>query len=205
MSDLFYVAYGSNLSSARFRCYLRGGRPEGGRTDYPGCTDPRLRCESPRPVTIPHRLGFGRWSPRWEGGVAFVDPRPGSGHAFGAAWRVSWGQLADLCAQECTQARASAADHHAAAGLAAAMAGGRVRPGDRVRLRPSGWYAEALVLEPVGEVPAVTLTSVLPPDAHRPPAPAYLEHVRDGLCEVHRLDRPAADAYLDAAQRRSAA
>ena len=40
MSRVWYVAYGSNLGTARFRCYLAGGRPEGGSRTYDGCRDP---------------------------------------------------------------------------------------------------------------------------------------------------------------------
>ncbi len=43
MQQVWYVAYGSNLSLERFTAYLQGGRPAGGARKYPGCRDPQDR------------------------------------------------------------------------------------------------------------------------------------------------------------------
>ena len=58
---VWYVAYGSNMSAARFGCYISGGRPPGARRTYLGCRDQ----SPPRPVhvveqeTAEDRLGEG--------------------------------------------------------------------------------------------------------------------------------------------------
>jgi hypothetical protein len=40
MGQIWWVTYGSNLATARFRCYLVGGRPAGSARDHDGCRDP---------------------------------------------------------------------------------------------------------------------------------------------------------------------
>ena len=39
MAHVWYVSYGSNMSAARFACYVEGGRPPGGTRTNPGCRD----------------------------------------------------------------------------------------------------------------------------------------------------------------------
>ncbi len=82
---VWYVTYGSNLSEARFRCYLGGGRPVGGTRLYTGCRDPR----SPRrrvSLEVPGGLYFAGESSVWSGGRAYFDPgyadAPGSEKAL---------------------------------------------------------------------------------------------------------------------------
>lgn len=36
---VWYASYGSNMYSARLRCYLEGGTPSGARRNYVGCRD----------------------------------------------------------------------------------------------------------------------------------------------------------------------
>lgn len=72
---IWYVAYGSNLASERFSCYLVGGRPPGGARRHPGCRDTTpVRAE--RPMMPPGGVYFAHTSPTWGGGMAFYDPEP---------------------------------------------------------------------------------------------------------------------------------
>lgn len=71
---LWYAAYGSNLSAARFSCYISGGVcEENGRT-YTGCLDKT----PPRAVlkrSFPGTIYIGNSSRSWNNcGVAFYDP-----------------------------------------------------------------------------------------------------------------------------------
>ena len=101
MDRLWYVAYGTNLSSARFRCYLVGGRPDGGSRTYPGCRD---RAEPGDDVSVDIRgtLSFSGRSSVWGGGMAVFQPH-GSGRVACRAYLLTAGQLADLVAQESRQ------------------------------------------------------------------------------------------------------
>lgn len=70
---MWYVAYGSNLSSERFACYVVGGRPAGARRTYEGCRDPSPPRRTSA-IWLPGRLVFGGTSRAWGGGMAFYDP-----------------------------------------------------------------------------------------------------------------------------------
>ena len=72
---VWYVAYGSNLAWARFRCYVAGGQPLGGNARLRGLPRP----ERPRPHREPGHPGglvFAGWSGVWGGGMAFYDAEP---------------------------------------------------------------------------------------------------------------------------------
>lgn len=98
MHRVWYVAYGSNLTWRRFRCYLAGGRPAGSSREYAGCrngSDP-ARVES---LDVPGGLVFGGSSGVWGGGMAFYDPRA-AGSVACRAYLVTAEQFADVAAQE---------------------------------------------------------------------------------------------------------
>jgi len=180
---VWYVAYGSNLCEARFRCYLTGGSPDGSTSrHYPACAagDEVL---ADRPVRVPHRLYFARASRNWNGGaVAFldvdrVDPAP----TYGRAWLITLGQLDHLVSQENAG--------HATSVPVDALRGGPID------LRDEGWYRTLLPLGELDGVPAVTLTGRAKPE--RRPDPAYLATLRAGLAEAWPDLSPAGiDAYL---------
>ncbi len=95
---IWYVAYGSNLAMARFRCYLSGGRPAGGSREYPGCRDPSDPVRT-LAIEVPGRLVFAARSRVWGGGMAFFDgARPGV--AACRAHLITTQQFADVAAQE---------------------------------------------------------------------------------------------------------
>ncbi|MFF0342547.1 histone deacetylase [Kribbella sp. NPDC004875] len=98
MDHVWYVAYGSNLALERFRCYLSGGRPQGGARVYPGCRNPNPPART-APVTVAGGLVFGGASKVWGGGSAFYDPAAASELA-GRAYLLTSEQLADVAAQE---------------------------------------------------------------------------------------------------------
>ena len=101
--DVWYVSYGSNMSSARLAAYLEGGVPPGGRRANPGARD----SSPPRrsvPLDLPGALYFAGHSRQWGGGVAFYDhaaQQPGQGGPTAArAYLVTAEQFADVAAQE---------------------------------------------------------------------------------------------------------
>jgi hypothetical protein len=101
--DVWYVSYGSNMSTARLAVYLEGGTPPGGNRTNPGARD----SSPPRrsvPVDLPGALYFAGESRQWGGGVAFYDhdaQEPGQGGPTAArAYLVTAEQFADVAAQE---------------------------------------------------------------------------------------------------------
>lgn len=180
---LWYVAYGSNLATARLTCYLAGGRPAGSLREQPGARDPSPPSGD-RPAHLPHPLRFGGTSRKWDGGVAWLDAdRAGAAH--GRAWRLTTGQFADLVAQENDMAPGTVA-----VDAALLTDGGPLLPARR--------YGRLVALPPLDGEPTVTLTRHVPPPAAAPSA-AYVAMLRAGLREL-----PVAEVeeYLAAATAR---
>lgn len=180
---VWYAAYGSNLHLSRLSCYLAGGRPPGGRVDYPGCRDPRPPQRT-RPVTLPGELYFALESPVWTGGTAFYDP-DGGGSTAARAYLVTVGQFADVAAQEMHRPpeRDLALDEVFAAGRAA--------------LGP-GRYETLVCAGEVAGYPVLTFTAPwrrteVPGN---PPVASYLRHLAAGLAESHGWSAPRIADYL---------
>ena len=182
---VWYAAYGSNLSRARFEAYLAGGRPTGATRCYPGARDPSPPVDD-RPLLLPGRIFFGWESPAWGGGIAFYDAGA-SGTAYARAYRITHQQFCDLAAQEMHREPGTELD------LTQVLAQRRHSYG------PGRYETLHLVGELEG-LPVLTFTA--PPDHDlRPnaPAPAYVATIVRGLQESHGLDADQARAYLAAA------
>ncbi|SDC48873.1 hypothetical protein SAMN05444580_10120 [Rhodococcus tukisamuensis] len=95
---IWYVSYGSNMSIDRLGCYLRGGRPAGGRRTQPGARDGRAPRES-APVLVPGRVFFAGRSRVWGGGRAFYDPDE-AGRVAARAYLLTAEQFDDVRSQE---------------------------------------------------------------------------------------------------------
>jgi hypothetical protein len=175
---VWYAAYGSNLSRARFDLYLRGGRPEGANHDYPGCKDPSAPIDD-RPGQIDHELVFGGASRTWGGGVAFVDPDSPRG-AKARMYLITVEQFADVVAQENWLDPGSVAFMDLA---------------DEIDLGTRHMYGLILRVGELDGHPIATVTQ------HRgtgvaSPSEAYLRHVALGLRDAHQLADEAIIDYL---------
>ena len=96
-SLVWYAAYGSNLSEARFNCYIKGGSFYG--RDYEGCSDKTMWQED-EIRRFPGKLYFGNCSGRWNNkGVAFFD-ESAAGTTIMRLYKVTWGQLLGIQKQE---------------------------------------------------------------------------------------------------------
>ncbi len=163
-SPVWYLAYASNLSPQRFRCYLAGGRPAGSARTYEGCRDPSPPRQA-RPVWLPGALSFGGRSRVWGGAMAFYDPAA-TGRVAARAYLLTYAQFSDVVAQESRRP------------LGTPLVLGDEPDGRHPEL--SNVYDIVLQLEPVGEVPRLTLTSgQLPPPAA--PSSAYVRTILAGL------------------------
>ena len=187
MSQVWYVSYGSNMSWARFTCYLQGGTPPGGARRNPGARD-RTPPERTVPVDLPGTVYVAGESPQWGGGVAFYDhARPGRTAARG--YLVTRGQLADIAAQEMYR---TPRDGDPLEELLAAPL-----PEGRHELGP-GRYETLLEVGRLDDAPLLTLTSPhrLEQVAHTRPSPAYLATVAAGLRECRGWGDAEVAAYL---------
>jgi len=80
---VWYVAYGSNLSSRRFKRYLE---------QMPGSPS----IPESRPFSIPYNIYFDRNSSQWQNqGVSFLNPIE-KGFAYGRAYLLTWNQFTHL-------------------------------------------------------------------------------------------------------------
>jgi len=186
LDRIWYVAYGSNLAMARFRCYLSGGRPVGGSRDYPGCRD---RSEPARSVgvLVPGGLVFATESAVWGGGMAFYD-RTAPGAVACRAYLVTREQFADIAAQELRRPPGGRFAHDLA---------GLLPDVESVVTTGSGRYETVVRLGDLDGAPMFTIThhdvASLPPAA---PTAAYLRCISIGLRESHGYDGARIAGYL---------
>lgn len=184
MERVWYAAYGSNLSAARFSHYLRGGRPDGAVRDYPGARD-RSAPLADRPITLTGQVYFAWDSPTWGGGIAFYDPAA-AGTSAGRAWLVTTGQFSDVASQEM----------HRPVGRDLPL-GELFRESSTAVLGP-GRYETLHVVGEIDAVPVVTFTASW---AHRDvslnaPVAGYLRVMATGLRQAHGWDTAAVCRYL---------
>lgn len=187
MDEVWYVSYGSNMSADRFRCYLEGGVPPGGRKHNPGAreTTPPLRSAG---IDLPGTTYFSSESPQWGGGVAFYDHQtPGRTHARG--YLISPQQLADVAAQEMYFEPGAVSIDDA---VLAPVEHGEKAWGD-------GHYETVIHLGDHDGCPMLTITAPhrVHEIAHTRPGPAYLDTMTTGLRETHGWEPARIDRYLD--------
>jgi hypothetical protein len=168
--EVWYVAYGSNLSLDRFMCYLAGGRPAGGSRIYPGARDRRPPLDI-RPVQLTGTVYFALQSLVWGGGMAFFDAA-GTGTVAGRAYRLRCSQFADVAAQEMHRDPLADLDLQ------------RVLTQDRWSYGPGRYETLLRVGELVG-APMLTLTAPwgVADVPHTTPSAAYLTVIAAGLQE----------------------
>lgn len=187
MSQVWYVSYGSNMSSVRFACYLQGGCPPGGSRMNPGARDRKLPSRSV-PVDLPGTTYFAGESPQWGGGVAFYDhDTPGFTAARG--YQVTAAQLTDIAAQE--MYRVPCEGDPLERVILAPLEGGRHTAGP-------GRYETLIHVGTLADRPLLTFTSPHGADhvERTRPVPAYLAAMTTGLREIRDWDDDRIDAYL---------
>ncbi|HIW61984.1 MAG TPA: hypothetical protein H9881_05970 [Candidatus Stackebrandtia excrementipullorum] len=186
MTNVWYVSYGSNISTARFDCYVRGGTPAGGRYRYGGCRD-RTPPVRQRPVFIDGGIYFAKHSLTWGGGIAFLDPAV-PGRVAARAWLITLEQFADVCAQEMR-----------------AEIGTVQVPLNELRDKGSHAYGPGHyeTLLHAGDLEGRMMLTFTAPERITPetaPTQAYVDTIADGLQETHGWSSEEARRYLDAAR-----
>jgi hypothetical protein len=179
---LWYVAYGTNLSIARLRCYLRGGRfPEVTR-QYRGCRD-RTDPAATFGLRVPGGIYFTGHSSVWEGGMAVYDAEH-PGWIAARAYLLTASQFGDVLAQEMRQ-----------------------QPGAEVDLTPvhrhgrhtygPGRYQTLIRVGSQSSLPMLTFTSGQHASrTFSAPTAAYLRTMAVGLRESHRWSDGRIGAHL---------
>lgn len=185
MDRVWYVAYGTNLSLARFRCYLLGGRPDGGARTHPGSIE-RAEPRAVATVDIPGALHFGGRSGLWGGGgMATYDGRR-AGRVAARAYLLSVRQLGDVLAQETRREPGGAIDLTA------------LDPDGCHRLGP-GRYRTIVRVGTRAGVPMVSFTGdVDREDDLAPPTAPYLRVMARGLRESRDWPPELIASYLSA-------
>jgi hypothetical protein len=186
---VYYASYGSNLSFARFACYLRGGKPPGASRNFNGARDRALPSDSIA-LTIGHRLYFTGISKIWGGAPAFIDTTSTSEHgALARAYLITWEQFEDVVAQENGR-------HTAPIDIEET----ELNDGFSRCIGP-GRYENLLCVGRQNGHPIATFTAPWSLSDIQPaePAPAYLAMLIGGLRQSHSLDDTAITDYLTAA------
>ena len=94
---IWYACYGSNLSSERFTCYIKGGFYEN--KNYDGCFDKRLWKETLW-CKVNGKMYFAKQSPRWDKcGVAFYNNQA-KGQTLMRLYKITRYQLEEIKNQE---------------------------------------------------------------------------------------------------------
>jgi hypothetical protein len=184
--EVFYAAYGSNLCAERFGCYLSGGRPPGSAHVHKGARDPRP-VSTWRTVWVSGTLYFAGTSRHWGGAPAFIDLDPAAQTEVALrAYKVTWGQLEDVRAQE--SARASTPLELEARTLVEGFS----------TVVGSGRYDRLACLGSIEGIPVVTLTAPwrLAEVTAAAPSLAYLATLVRGLREAFDMGDDAIVDYL---------
>ncbi len=183
---IWYVAYGSNLAMARFRCYLSGGRPDGASRDYSGCRDASEPARTVG-VEVPGTLAFAEESGVWGGGMAFYDSA-GAGVVACRAHLITAEQFADVVAQELRRPPGGEFAHDLA---------GLLPDVESMVTTGPGRYETVIRLGELDDVAMFTISNhdvgSLPLAA--PTAP-YLRWISVGLGESHGYDAARIARYL---------
>lgn len=183
VGQVWYVAYGSNLSAERFSCYLRGGQPPGAAFTYPGARD-HTPPRASKAVWLPGCVYFATESQVWGGGRALYDPNI-PGKAAARSYLITTQQFSDVAAQEMYREPGAELDLTELATL------GRIQVGE-------GRYETLIYVGHDGQIPMVTFTAPwgIGDVPLLSPSHAYLRMLGQGLQESHGWDAQRVGEYL---------
>lgn len=171
--EVWYVAYGSNLLTARMLAYLEGCTENSLWGPHRGAKDPTFPRDD-RKIEIPYPVHFGGYSKRWLGGVAWCSHNPlsdGEPSPVGRAWRITRDQLADVVAQENRKDTEEIF-----------LPDAFPKSGDATQTN-NGPIDLLISLDPIDGIPALTLGSNEPPSPG-PPSSSYRAVLAAGMSEM---------------------
>ena len=191
---VWYVSYGSNMAVERLAVYLRGGIPPGSTRQHPGARDPTDPVAD-EPCRLAHRRYFAGRSRTWGGGgVAFVDPREGSGDTPARRYLLTVEQFQDVWAQESGRPVGTPLEL-----MDREPATSALEPGISAVVG-SGGYDRLLVVGRIDGIAVVTFTSPQGPASltPNPPSAPYRAMIAAGLGQSHGMTEAEAHAVIDA-------
>jgi hypothetical protein len=172
---VWYAGYGSNLSRARFDCYINGGTPAGSTQRCPGCRD-KTPPRADRDLRLPHQLYFADHSETWGGAVAFIRPTPSNATTYARMYLITYGQFNDVVRQE----NGKKVPGSIIVPPFDELARGREWPIPKVRL-----YGRLLKVGTEGEHPILTFSATRDEFTLGAPSEAYLKIIVFGLQETY--------------------
>jgi len=182
---IWYAAYGSNLLSDRFACYIHGGKAPGAAWKEHGARD-QSPPQDERAVFLPYRLYCAGRSRRWAGGgVAFLDDeRDEDRQCLARMYLIEEQQFEDVVRQE-------NGDPDLHVDFEALLERGSLDCG-------GGWYARLLLLGEQDGLPILTCTSPRPfaEQQINAPSPDYLRCIAAGLRQTYALNKQGLRRYL---------
>ena len=166
MDHIWYLGYGSNLHEQRFLCYIKGGTPTFGKTNYYGCTDKTLPAEK-KAMIINYPLYFAlpdkstktsNWGP---GGVAFINLKKDRRvKTLCRMWKITRNQY------------------------------------DEVKRQEGNWYGKEILLGDEGGIPIYTITNDAVLNNIKKPSDTYIKTIALGLKETYNFTGKKVVRYL---------
>ncbi|MFV8830050.1 hypothetical protein [Alkalihalobacterium sp. APHAB7] len=181
---VWYASYGSNLSTDRFLCYIRGGKPEGSDKEEVGCRDQSLPLKQ-RSHIMKYPLYFAKNSIRWQKqGVAFIGLTKDEKHkTYSRKYLITEEQFFDVVKQENN-------------GIDLQINLTEVKKSQYKTLRDS-WYGTILFLGEEDGYPIFTFTADWDLDVpFKKPSEQYLSMIIEGLQRNVKLSPSEIVDYL---------
>ncbi len=189
MTDfVWYASYGSNISTERFLCYIKGGQAIGAETSEEGCKDSSLPIKYEN-ITIRKKQYFAKSSKRWqEKSVAFIDSISSNDLTLGRKYLVTKEQFQDIVKQENKITVSFDLDCR----LEEARTNGSA-----IVIKDS-WYGRILFLGESDGYPIYTFTNIedFDKEVTSMPSNQYLLMIASGLVENYKLELNELSEYL---------
>jgi len=155
--------------------YIAGGKPDGSKTEYPGCRD-KTPPRDDRQIALTHALYFAGHSNSWDAAIGFVRHTSCSAHTYGRMFLLSYGQFNDVVRQENARGVPGAIVVPPYDGLAR---------GDHWQIDGYRLYGRFIKTGVQGGHPVLTLTATRDNFAVGAPSEAYVKTIAAGLEEAY--------------------
>ena len=183
---IWYASYGSNISEERFKCYIKGGKPEGATRTYLGCKDQNPPMGQ-KAIKIPHELYFAKSAGVWNGGgVCFINPEKSeNADTLGNMYLITCQQFLEVVQQENNTNEPINIDFN------------KTQKEKSLVVRENSWYGNLLYLGEECDAPIFTFTN----DKYlineiNAPNPHYLKTIIRGLIATHQLSKSQLEDYF---------
>jgi len=167
-------------------CYIKGGRPEGSKTTYEGCTN-KEPPKGDKRITIPYGLYFTENSDSWEEkGVAFIkSTKDPDARSLGRMYLITREQFTQIVRQENNVGSSTRIDFEST-----------IKNGES--LIPPIWYGRIIYLGDEEGYPIFTFTARWKYEEKipNPPGEKYRRTIEKGLKEAYGMSDDEISAYL---------